>query len=496
LRRSDPLNVQRIALVYPGRPVTPTQKTVYVHLPYASLCLAAYVRERGYHADVIDMRVTDWEQYDFSSVQAVGIGCMTGHQIRFGLQLASLARRQNPAVKLLWGGVHPTLFPRQTAAHPLVDFVVRGEGEETLYHLLEMLNGRCAPAMVTGLTFRDGSDVIETPDRDPIADLDCLPFPAYDLVNMADYPNVREVFDYQTSRGCPFRCAFCYNLAFSKRKWRAKTATKVLSEIEMIKQLYGVNCLGLVDDEFFINRKRTEAIIDGLLESGLDVHWSASCRLDILQRYSDDFMNRLRRSGCRKLYFGAESGSQRILDLISKDIRVKDMFVAAAQCVRGGIAPILSFMSGFPRETTVDLRATYQTISKLWEMDSIVVVNGCFIYNPYPGGPLFDEASSKGMELPSSFDGWGQWDYKYDADLPWLHQDKQREMKMMFTMVRFSYYWKELGRKNSFIYKYVARMCLLPMKISFRIRWKHRLFGFGIEWKIWAALMQRVFGFM
>lgn len=490
------MELKRIILVYPGKPLSRVQKAVYVHLPYSSLCLAAYVRERGYEADVLDMRVADWSGRDFSDIHAVGIGCMTGHQIRYGLELAACVRKQNPEAPIIWGGVHPTLHPEQTAKHDLVDYVVRGEGEQALFELLEALNDKLPIEKVAGITFVRDNQVVATPERDPIKELDSLPFPAYDLINLDDYPNARDVFDYQSSRGCPFRCAFCYNLRFSKRRWRGKSAERVVSDIKKIKQAYGVRSVGFVDDELFINPKRTEEIVGGLLRENIRVGWIASCRVDIIQRYSDDALRKLRDSGCWKLYFGAESGSQRMLDMINKDIKVDDIFGAAEKCVRNDIIPVFSFMAGFPGETAEDMEKTYQAIGKLWKLDSRIEVNGCFIYNPYPGARLFDKALESGMDSPSDLAGWGAWEYKYDAAWPWVDAERRRIMRTRFLLVRFSYYWKELGNRPDYAKKYLIRALLLPLKMSFSVRWNRNLLAHAYEWEVWAKIVEKAFGFM
>ncbi len=490
------MNYQHVTLVYPDRAITRTQREVYLHLPYSSLCLAAYIREHGYKADILDMRVKDWKEHDFSRTDVVGIGCMTGNQIKMGLELASLIRQRHPDMPIVWGGVHPTLYPKQTCEHPHVDYVVRGEGEVTFLELLEALNGRLQLKDVNGITYMRGGEVLENPDREPIKDLDTLPFPAYDLVVIEDYPNVRDIFDYQSSRGCPYRCSFCYNLAFNNRRWRAKSPDKTISEIKKIKELYDVRSIGFVDDELFINIRRTSEIVKKLVDADLDIGWIASCRLDILQRYPDETMELIKASGCSKLYFGAESGSQKILDHIKKDITVSDIFNATKKCLKNNITPILSFMSGFPDETFGDLKMTHDTIEKLLKMDKRVTVNGVFVYNPYPGGELFEDSIRNGIETPSAFEGWGDWDYKYDASHPWIGKEKQNYMKMLFLLVRFSYYWKELGRRNDFKKKYVIRFLLIPLKLSFALRWKRKLFSHGYEWHLWSWFMRNAVGYL
>jgi len=434
--------------------------------------------------------------FDFSRSDLVGISAMTGQQVKYGLLAAKAAREAWPGRPVVWGGVHPTLFPEQTAGHPLVDYVVRGEGEETLSELLRALSGEISLEEVAGLTFRRGQEIVSNPDRKPFADLDSLPLPAYDLIDMADYPNIRRTFDYQSSRGCPFRCAFCYNLTFSRRRWRAKSAGKVLAELEELKRRYALRSIGFVDDELFISRRRVEALAEGLIERRLGLGWEASCRVDILDQFPDRLVARLAQAGLSRLYFGAESGSQRVLDRIEKDISVDQIVRAAAKAVRQGIVPALSFIAGFPGETAEDREKTYRLINRLWSLDRRVQVNGVFIYNPYPGGSLFEEAVRTGIELPRTLEEWGEWTYEYEADLPWLTQPERRLVRTMFLLVRFSYFWKTLTASPDPLKKHLARLALLPLRLSLAIRWRRRMFSRAWEWEAFAWLMRRSFGYL
>ncbi len=180
----------------------------------------------------------------------------------------------------------------------------------------------------------------------------------------------------------------------------------------------------------------------------------------------------------------------------AQDITVSDIFNATKKCLKNNITPILSFMSGFPDETIGDLKMTHDTIEKLLQMDKRVTVNGVFVYNPYPGGELFEDSIRNGIETPSAFEGWGDWDYKYDANHPWIGKEKQNYMKMLFLLVRFSYYWKELGRRNDFKKKYVIRFLLIPLKLSFALRWKRKLFSHGYEWHLWSWFMRNAVGYL
>lgn len=485
-----------MTLIYGGAQTTLPQESLYVHLPLNLLSLAAYLEREGYECDILDTRISDIHQYDFSATDVVGISAMTGPQVKYGLSSARFVRDRHPEIPIIWGGIHPSLHAEETASHALVDYVVIGEGEQTLLELFRALEQGKDPGTVAGLAFERDGNVVRTPARPLIKELDTLPLPAYHLVNMDDYSNIRNAFDYQSSRGCPFRCAFCYNLEFTRRRYRAKSAERVVEDLKRLKERYHIRHVGFVDDEFFIQRKRVNRFVDLLLEADLNITWSASCRLDILQKYSVQNLARMKQSGLHRLYFGAESGSQRILEIINKDIKVEQIFSGADLALKAGIVPVLSFMSGFPDETGQDLDRTVDVIDRLWRIDPKVVVNGVFIFNPYPGGELFQKAVEKGVELPNGLDGWGQWDFKYDGRLPWVNEERSRKMRTIFYLVRFSYYMKMLAEKKDVPRKYLARGILFPMWLSFRLRWRKKWWNHAWEWDLWSRLMVKIFGFM
>ena len=497
-----PNSANKVLLVFPGPPATSIQSRLLVNLPLSVLQLAAYLLERGYDPVIYDTRIQSFDEVEEIIPQclAVGISSMTGLQIRHGLACAARIRERNPRVPFIWGGVHPTLFPEQTMQHALVDFVVMGEGEESLFELLEYVRTASGePSSIKGIAYRDKEQgrIYRNVAR-PFLDMETLPLAAYHLVDVGRYPNILNAFDYQSSRGCPYRCGFCYNIAFNNRSYRTKSAHKVVAELKSLAATYHVGTFSFNDDEFFINRQRVEEICDLVIESECGFQWNASCRLNIIRKYTDDQMRKLRESGCRKLNFGAESGSPRILELIQKDISIEDIFEGTRHCIKNKIIPVLSFVAGFPGETFRDSLMTKDLISQAWRIDSSAVANGVFIYNPYPGTALFQEAVRLGARFPASLEEWGNWTYKYEADLPWLTAKHRRLLRVMFLIVRLDFYLKEIRDRPGFnkVAASVAHMAMLPWVLSGWIRWKWNFFAFPVEWYLWAFLMNRIWGFI
>ncbi len=352
-------------------------------------------------------------------------------------------------------------------------------------------------AGIPGTCCLDSDGAIVFGPRRPFIDLAQLPLPAYDLIDVDDYAGIEHQFDFQSSRGCPFRCGFCYNTVFCGRHYRKKPSAQVVRELIALHDHYHVTCFGLVDDEFFIDRQRVEAIFDGIIASGRKFSLVASCRLDIVCRFTPALLAKMKQAGISQMFFGAESGSATILKAIKKDITRQHILKGAQRVAEAGIRPILSFMSGFPGETLNDFNRTLDTIRQLWRLHPLVTVNGVFPFNAYPGTFLYDQALTLGLKTPQTLEAWGAWSFQYQPDNPWLDPLMKRNMEIAFYMVRCIYYIARY--EDRYPGQAVATLLKLgawPVKASVTLRLRHRWFGLAWEWKLFARLVRKTFGYL
>lgn len=266
--KSIPPFDKEVLLVFPGKHKAPDPQ-----VPLQLLHVASALRQAGYKVRIFDMRLNDYRSLKLGDPLFVGLTCMSGQQILFGMNFAERIRSETPDVPIVWGGVHPTLLPEQTAASRLVDVVVRGEGENAVVNLADALSSGKELDSVKGIAYKRGGVVVSTSDAD-LVDLDKIPIELpYDLLDLKRYPTLQAGrFHIQTSRGCPHRCGFCYNSNFNKHAWRGKTAKRVVDEIEFIlKKSPHVKIIDPVDDNFFVDQKRIEDICKGIIERGLKV---------------------------------------------------------------------------------------------------------------------------------------------------------------------------------------------------------------------------------
>ncbi|MCA9773310.1 MAG: B12-binding domain-containing radical SAM protein, partial [Myxococcales bacterium] len=211
-----------------------------------------------------------------------------------------------------------------------------------------------------------------------------------------------------TSRGCPWRCGFCYTLAHNKRTWRAMSPERVVQEFKYVKEVLGVRDLFLFDDEFFIDLKRVAAIADLLEKENLDMRLhNVNCRAGSLCRMDMGLLKKMRRVGLHYILVGVESGSPRVLDSMKKDMTIDEVIEANQRCIEADITPYFSFMCGFPQETEEDVRLTLKLQERLLRDNPRAMVSKTVFYYPFPGTPMFDEAVEQyGFEAPQSLDEW------------------------------------------------------------------------------------------
>ena len=234
-----------------------------------------------------------------------------------------------------------------------------------------------------------------------------------------------------------------------------------------------------------------------MLDRDLDCGIVASCRLDIIRKYPKESLEIMKRAGVMQMFFGAESGSEETLLDIRKDITHEDIIEGARIVAEAGIRPILSFMSGFPGETFDRFEQTLDIIRHLWKTHRLITVNGIFPFNAYPGTELFEKAVELGLKPPQSLEEWGAWRFQYEPDNPWLDEKMKRRMQVSFYIVRFKYYLAryEDRHKNGFRVR-LLRLIVLPLSRSAGIRLGKRWFRFAGEWRLFAFLVRKTFGYL
>lgn len=478
--------------------IQPGHSTLKPRIPVNYLAVAAELMNNGFKVIIADLRVFSWEEamkeVDWNDVVLVGLSCYTGPMIYQTIDVAKKIRTINPQIPIVWGGIHPTIAPETTAKHELVDVCVKGDGEETITELAKKFQNNEPIDEVLGIYFKKNETVMHTADR-PVYDLNKIGILPYDLVDTKNY-DIKE-FSMNMTRGCPYKCIFCYNLAFDNQRFRGKDALGVVDEIEYVMKRWNPEIIMFVEDNTFTNKKRMEDICREVIKRGLKIKWMSSTRADYIARHTDEYMQLLKDSGCVMLTFGAESGSQRMLDEMQKHLKVEDTIKAVEKLKKFDIKGRISFVYGLPGETKEETLMTVNLIKKLKQIHPKLIVNGMFIATMYPNTPLAELAkqADPNFAFPETLEGWADWQHYQSGFQPWMEKQYAKEMETASHIIRFQCL-KDMDY-NAYLknvpIRLAARLGNGLFNIPASIRWKTNYYKFGYEMKLWNKL---VFAFL
>ncbi len=431
-------------------------KAVFYTMPLALLAIASNIDSQKYDVIIIDGRIeNDPINAVLSHVDeglCVGITALTGGPIRDALKISRAVKARNPGLPVVWGGWHSSLFPTQTLAdEPGIDITVQGQGEVTFREIVECLSEGESLQNVLGIAFRENGEIIQNPPR-PLRDVNKLPEVTYEIVEVEKYFQLknRRQFDYITSTGCFFRCAFCADPFVYNRKWTALSPERIGEEIERHYHRYHFRDLDFQDETFFTHRKRVTAIAEEFLCRGINITWAGTMRADQGSRMDDAEFALCAVSGLRRVLIGVESGSQEMMDWMRKDIKLEQVFECAEKCLRHNVAAIFPFIVGFPGESESSVTATLKVARELRSMhphfDTPI-----FYFKPYPGSEITHDVVRNGFQLPQNIEEWANFDYVGSSG-PWVTHKK-------FQLIeRFKFYNRIAGGKNHWYERPLRRL--------------------------------------
>lgn len=338
-------------------------------LPLNFVYLAGSLRKAGYEVEIYDAMVKfhgypEIRRYlENSSADAVATTAYTA-MINDALKLLKLAKEVNPTVITLLGGIHPTFCFEEILKenHPFVDYIIRGEGEETIVELVNCLSANDDPSKVSGIAFWENGKIISTPERTFVADLDSLRM-AWDLVDWRDYTfrtKPGSIFTIvSSSRGCTQGCTFCSQRLFWKQSWRARRPENFVRELEYLNKEYGVDVVMLSDEVPTLDRSRWEIILDLLIERRLNLELLMETRVDDILR-DKDILWKYKEAGVLHIYVGVESASQETLDRFHKNLKIEQSAEAIELINQQDIISETSFVLGMPEDTTESIKKTVE----------------------------------------------------------------------------------------------------------------------------------------
>ena len=389
--------------------VTPNSRFVPPSVRLGPLYLASYLRSQGYcditiidarHERLSDKGVALRLKTLFPDV--VGI---TGLGMEFAEvhRLAGLAKEIKAHCAVIVGGPYATSSPEHILKDPNVDFVVMGEGERTVSKLINALENGKDFSEIEGLAYKKDQACVVNPVQSAIEDLDAIPFPAWDLIDMEGYfndihnhsnnpiPTFHRIAPLFTSRGCPYPCTYCHNI-FGK-KIRFRSVENVLEEIEVLVKSYRVQEIEIIDDCFNFDLPRAKKICDEIIKRGIKIALSFPNALRV-DRMDEELIVKLKQAGTRVIYYAIESASPRIQKAINKNLDLGKARYIIAQTIKQGMITCGYFMLGFPGETKEEI---LQTLG--FAKDAGFHIADFFYLIPQPNTEIFNELEKERMKF-------------------------------------------------------------------------------------------------
>ncbi len=341
----------------------------------------------------------DRELLDRVKADLVGISCMT-LQRDYVLSLARTMKRKGIAVVV--GGPHPTLAPEEVLRNVNVDYVVSGDADKSFPDLLAALERDGPLSEIAGLGYKN--PLMQFNPVSQIDNLDALPFPSYDAIDVRRYPLTSDEWNleipYEASRGCPFSCIFCSSNLIKGKRYRVVSLERLNQDLNRIAEQFPNDRIFVrfQDNDFALIRKRVLDFCDMMSRrpDSSRLFYGCLARANQLDKF---LVKRLKDTGCRRMFIGGEAGYQQGLDSINKGIKVRDIRNATRMCRKLGIKTEVSFIVGFPWEKRRD---THKTLQLAISLEQLGASTGIYVLVPFPGTPVRQWLLRQGIHIDDS----------------------------------------------------------------------------------------------
>jgi radical SAM superfamily enzyme YgiQ (UPF0313 family) len=433
-------------------------------LPLSVLSLGAVLEERhpwrvvdgNVDAYAVQTALTTLREHPHT---LVAVTTMTGPQLLASIEVSSAIRQAFPSIPIVWGGYFPTIYPNAAINAPYVDYIVRGQGEQTLIELLERLPDAGPPTSrdsahepaamdgVNGLTWKRDGQPVHNPDRVPATpgSFPLLPYERIGDVRTYLRPSFMgaRTAVYQGALGCRYKCEYCGVVSMWNGKTLLEPPERLLQSMTTLRDRWGADCIQFYDNNFFDQESTSIPLLEVLATLGMP-YWCFA-RPDTMAKFSTSSWEKVRKSGLRMAFFGAEAASDDILKKMKRGTRVEHTLEVAARCREYGVIPEFSFILGGPEDPEDQIETTFAFIRKIKVInpDSEIILN---IYSPTPQRdrksarsqpsaahlPMLGTYGPTGPSLPSTPEEWAERSWQRwicQKDAPWLTGRLRRRVK-------------------------------------------------------------------
>ena len=376
----------------------------YMYPPNGILSLYTYLKNKDLNWEICFKDFYALTKYDLLEYLKIYKPDILGFSVitpsyKFTLNLAKEIKEILPETKIILGGPHPTLFPQETLENDSVDYVVIGEGEKPLFQLLQNIDNPSYLSKILSLGYKENNKININDRSMDFIDLNTigiLDFSVIDIEKYIKYAEERSKYralGLVVSRGCMLKCSFCVDGRHSsfKDSWRAIDPSILVQQIKYYIEKYKIEGIWFKDSTFTMNKKWILSFCQELEKENINIKWSCNTRVDTVD---EEVLSNIKKAGCETIWFGVESGSERILKLLNKKIDKDKVITAFKLCEKYKIRAWANFMIGVPTETLEDIEQTYKfaiDLDKLSNVDNVHLT----IYTPFPGTPLYEQFQEK-----------------------------------------------------------------------------------------------------
>jgi radical SAM superfamily enzyme YgiQ (UPF0313 family) len=434
------------------------------------------------------------------TIKYIGFTVMPGPQLKQAIPFSKKIKEDFPHTKMIWGGYFPSNQYPVVIKSGYVDFVINGPGDHAFPKLISALENQTPLEDIRNLIYYSGGQLIKTSKEDLIEQETLAPLP-YDKLNNF-YPIGKylgktylgnKTLAYHSSIGCPFTCSFCAVVPIYQARWKAKSAVSVYRDIKYIKTRWGADSIEFHDNNFFVSEKR--AVEFAKLIASENMIWWGEGRIDTIDKYRDASLAALRESGCKMIFFGAETGNDEILKKMDKGgtQSAGQIRAFAARMAKFDIIPEYSFVLGTPADDPEQvMKQIDQDIAFIKEIKEInpkteIII---YIYSPVPteGSELYKRVQASGFHFPEQLEDWigPQWerfDLRKNPLTPWLSTEMVDRIRNFETVLNGYYPTVSDIRLNRFRRKCIQFISGIRYKTSFyqcpyEIKLLHRLWKY------------------
>ncbi|MFB0496615.1 anaerobic magnesium-protoporphyrin IX monomethyl ester cyclase [Mucilaginibacter sp. OAE612] len=438
-----------------------------------------------------------------------GFTVMPGPQLKQAITAAKTIKQRYPNTKMIWGGYFPSNQPNAVLYSGYVDFIINGPGDHAFPALIDALEKNEPYEFIRNLIYKATDGKIIKTAKEDLLDQDNLPPLPYDKLNTF-YPITKflgktylgeKTMAYHSSIGCPFTCSFCAVVPIYEARWKAKSAQNVYKDVKYIKDKWGADAIEFHDNNFFVSEKR--AVEFARLIKPENMTWWGMARIDTMSKFKDSSLAAIRESGCKIIFFGAESGNNAILEQMDKGgTQTGDQIIEFAERLKKfDIIPEYSFVLGTPAPTQEQVQSQID-----FEIDFIKKVKAVnpkteiviYTYSPVPteGSELFKQVMKSGFRFPETLEdwispAWEAFDLRKNPLTPWLTPEMIDKIRNFETVLNGVYPTVTDIRLNM-----IKRMAI---KLVATMRYKASMYHYPYEikllQKVWRYRQPEIQGF-